>query len=67
MWFLYEMFHGMRRKKGKKGTMTTKFDMEKAYNRLRWNFIGDIVLDYNTLSTKGAHSFSRTNSLELHS
>lgn len=37
-----EVIHSMRMKKGKKSWMTTKVDIEKAYDKLKWDFIEDI-------------------------
>lgn len=35
----------MRRKRGKNGWMTTKVDLEKAFDRLNWTFIADTLID----------------------
>lgn len=40
-----EIFHSMRSKGGKKGWMALKIDLEKAYDRLSWNFIKDTLVD----------------------
>ncbi|XP_019157950.1 PREDICTED: uncharacterized protein LOC109154673 [Ipomoea nil] len=40
-----ELMHSMRVKKGKKGLMAIKIDLEKAYGHLSWNFIIDTLLD----------------------
>lgn len=40
-----EVFHSMRKKSGKKGWMTTKIDLEKAYERLKWSFIRETLDD----------------------
>ncbi|CAA7036314.1 unnamed protein product [Microthlaspi erraticum] len=34
-----EAVHSMRQKKGKKGWMLLKLDLEKAYDRIRWDFL----------------------------
>ena len=34
-----EVIHSMRSMKGKKGYMTIKIDLEKAYDRVNWNFL----------------------------
>lgn len=40
-----EIFHSMRTKKGKKGWMAIKIDLEKAYDRLKWDFVRDTLED----------------------
>lgn len=42
-----EVIHTMRRKQGNKGLMAIKIDFEKAYDRLRWTFIRDTLLQMN--------------------
>lgn len=41
----WEIFHSMRQKKGKKGWMAIKIDLEKAYDRLKWDFVRDTLED----------------------
>lgn len=38
-----EVMHSMRRKQGKKGWMLLKLDLEKAYDRVRWDFLEDTL------------------------
>ncbi|CAA7042518.1 unnamed protein product [Microthlaspi erraticum] len=38
-----EAVHSMRRKKGKRGWMLRKLDLEKAYDRIRWDFLEDSI------------------------
>lgn len=40
-----EMLHTMRKKQGSRGYMALKIDFEKAYDRLRWSFIQDTLVD----------------------
>lgn len=42
---IQEVLYDMRCKKGKRGTMMTKLDLEKAYDSLKWNFIRDTLID----------------------
>ena len=38
-----ELFHSLDRKKGKMGYMEVKLDLERAYDRLEWNFIHKVL------------------------
>ncbi|KAG7591715.1 Zinc finger CCHC-type [Arabidopsis thaliana x Arabidopsis arenosa] len=38
-----EAVHSMRRKKGRKGWMLLKLDLEKAYDRIQWDFLEDTL------------------------
>ena len=42
-----EAMHSMRLKKGNKGMMAIKIDMEKTYDRLNWNFLILCLQDLN--------------------
>ncbi|CAL1406862.1 unnamed protein product [Linum trigynum] len=40
---LQEVLHTLRKRKGKKGGIVLKIDLEKAYDRLRWDFLRDTL------------------------
>lgn len=40
-----KVFHSMRKKGGKKCWMEIKTDLEKVYDRLRWDFVKDTLVD----------------------
>ncbi|KAH9696901.1 reverse transcriptase domain-containing protein [Citrus sinensis] len=40
-----EVVHSMRRKLGRKGLMAINIDLEKAYDRLNWNFINETLME----------------------
>ncbi|KAL5543569.1 hypothetical protein UlMin_007353 [Ulmus minor] len=41
-----EAIHSMKKKKGSLGWMALKIDLEKAYNRVSWQFINEVLLAY---------------------
>lgn len=45
-----KIFHSMRSKKGKNGWMAIKIDLEKVYDRLKWTFIKETLLDIELLT-----------------
>ncbi|XP_028767839.1 uncharacterized protein LOC114725488 [Neltuma alba] len=40
-----EIMHIMKKSKGKKGLMALKIDLEKAYDRIRWDFLQQVLLE----------------------
>jgi len=46
----HEIMNKFKNMKGKKAWVALKFDMEKAYNRVEWDFL------FNTLRISGFHS-----------
>ena len=42
-----EIIHGLGKKKGRTGYMALKIDLEKAYDKLEWSFIRDILIRVN--------------------
>lgn len=42
-----ELIHTMRITKGSKGTMAIKIDLEKAYDKIKWSFIREMLINYN--------------------
>ncbi|KAA3471164.1 Retrovirus-related Pol polyprotein LINE-1 [Gossypium australe] len=46
-----EIVHSMRTKKGKKSKMAIKLDLEKAYDKICWDFIEDTLVDFGFPST----------------
>lgn len=48
-----EVMHSMRIRKGKIGWMAIKIDLEKAYDRLRWDFLHDTLEKERILANLG--------------
>ncbi|KAK7244115.1 hypothetical protein RIF29_38933 [Crotalaria pallida] len=42
-----ELVHTMKNMRGKKGFMSIKFDLEKAYDRLSWDFVRKCLMELN--------------------
>jgi hypothetical protein len=39
----HELFHSMKKKKGKGGYIALKVDMEKAFDKMEWSFIDEVL------------------------
>lgn len=44
-----EVFHSLKRFYGSKYRMVLKIDLEKAYNKIRWDFLHDTLLEIELL------------------
>lgn len=42
-----EILHSVEKKKGRSGTMALKIDLEKAFARLEWSFIREVLVNFN--------------------
>ena len=42
-----EIIHSLSKKRGKVGYMALKIDLEKAYDKLKWNFIKEMMIRAN--------------------
>ncbi|GKV48718.1 hypothetical protein SLEP1_g55522 [Rubroshorea leprosula] len=42
-----EAIHSMRRLKGKKGALAFKIDLHKAFDSVDWNYLREVLIDFN--------------------
>lgn len=40
---VHEIIHTMKRKTGRGGLMAFKLDMEKAYNKIEWSYLVEVL------------------------
>ncbi|XP_061362742.1 uncharacterized protein LOC133306440 [Gastrolobium bilobum] len=50
-----EIIHFMNRKRGGKGWMTVKVDLEKSYDKISWEFLKDTLVDIEFSPNQGLH------------
>lgn len=60
-----EVFHSMRSKKGKKGWMAIKVDLEKAYDKLKWSFVKETLEDIGFPSNLVNHIYMCVSSAKM--